>query len=120
MENFPFFLITPLILLITIPLQVVWILMIIEVCRLPDGQYRAVGTEKVTWVIVVAVCGFVGALVWYFSKRAEVLAAAGAVAAWVPAGWYLEPDGVSLRWWDGVRWTEHRSAPAPPSGATLN
>jgi hypothetical protein len=24
-----------------------------------------------------------------------------------PAGWYPDPDGSGLRWWDGGRWTEH-------------
>jgi hypothetical protein len=31
-----------------------------------------------------------------------------------PAGWY--PDGAALRYWDGVRWTEH-VAPHPAPGA---
>lgn len=34
------------------------------------------------------------------------------------AGWYQDPDGAGLRYWDGERWTEHRQAqqaiPAPP------
>lgn len=33
-----------------------------------------------------------------------------------PAGWYADPEGAGLRWWDGQRWTEHlsshRAAPA--------
>ena len=105
--------------LILIPAQVLWIFMLIEVCRLPDAQYRAAATEKVTWVVIVAVVGFIGALIWFFAKRKEVLAAAGAVPAMTaPApGWYLEPDGRSLRWWDGVTWTEHRQS-AP--GGSLN
>ena len=30
-----------------------WIWGIVDVCRLPDHQFRAAGTEKVMWVIVV-------------------------------------------------------------------
>ncbi|HVV89647.1 MAG TPA: DUF2510 domain-containing protein [Solirubrobacterales bacterium] len=25
----------------------------------------------------------------------------------IPAGWYDDPSGEGLRWWDGERWTEH-------------
>jgi hypothetical protein len=25
----------------------------------------------------------------------------------IPAGWYDDPSGQGLRWWDGERWTEH-------------
>jgi uncharacterized membrane protein YccF (DUF307 family) len=25
------------------------------------------------------------------------------------AGWYPDPHAAGLRWWDGARWTEHRS-----------
>lgn len=25
-----------------------------------------------------------------------------------PAGWYDDPDGGALRWWDGSAWTGHR------------
>ena len=33
-----------------------------------------------------------------------------------PAGWYPDPGtGSGLRWWDGLRWTEHRhGAVSPP------
>ena len=33
-----------------------------------------------------------------------------------PAGWFPDPDGRGLRWWDGERWTEHLAGlqPAPP------
>lgn len=37
-----------------------------------------------------------------------------------PANWY--PDPVSpgvLRYWDGVRWTEHRQAATPAATATV-
>lgn len=25
----------------------------------------------------------------------------------IPAGWYDDPSGTGLRWWDGEQWTEH-------------
>jgi hypothetical protein len=30
-----------------------------------------------------------------------------------PAGWYPESDTENMRWWDGERWTEHRSPKNP-------
>lgn len=40
-----------------------------------------------------------------------------------PAGWYPNPDGEGMRWWDGARWTEP-PAPVvrvgPPKGSTTD
>jgi len=91
---------------------VFWVLKLIEVVRIPDQQFRAVGTDKSTWVIVVAVAQIVGALIWQFAKRAEVLGAAGRVPS-PPPGWFPEPGSQALRWWDGSQWTEHRHVPPP-------
>jgi hypothetical protein len=34
-------------------------------------------------------------------------------AASIPPGWFADPSGEQrMRWWDGVQWTEHVSAPA--------
>jgi hypothetical protein len=89
---------------------VFWIIKVVEVARLPESQYRAVGSEKITWVLVVVLLGILGALVWQFAKRAAVLSAAG-VGARPPAGWYPDSTGGGLRWWDGNNWTESRTPP---------
>jgi hypothetical protein len=31
----------------------------------------------------------------------------------IPAGWYDDPSGQGLRWWDGEAWTEHIHAAEP-------
>lgn len=30
------------------------------------------------------------------------------------AGWYPEPGGNGLQWWDGFRWTDARHGVSPP------
>ncbi|CAN5594269.1 hypothetical protein BH24ACT15_BH24ACT15_27360 [soil metagenome] len=37
-----------------------------------------------------------------------------------PAGWYPDPTGgARLWWWDGLDWTDHRSAPPNPGVALI-
>jgi len=93
---------------------VFWIVAIVEVAKTPDWQFRAVGSEKLVWLLIVIFLGIIGALVWWFAKRSEVLAATGRIPA-PPPGWYPEPGAASVRWWDGVRWTEARHFPPPPA-----
>jgi hypothetical protein len=94
---------------------VFWIIKIVEVAGIPDHQFRAAHTEKLTWILIVALTGWIGALIWQLAKRNDVVAMAG-VAPPPPPGWYPEPGTRGLRWWDGTRWTEHRSATPPTAG----
>lgn len=96
---------------LVIGLNAVWIVALVEIARLPDAQFRAARTEKTTWVIVVVLTGVIGAVIWWAGKRREVREAVPLVALPAP-GWYPDPvrAGVGLRWWDGVRWTDHEAA----------
>jgi hypothetical protein len=94
---------------------VFWVIKIIEVAGIPDHQFRAAHTEKLTWILIVALAGWIGALIWQFAKRDDVLAMAGTLPP-PPAGWYPDPGMNGLRWWDGSRWTEHRHTPPAGSG----
>lgn len=89
--------------------MVFWIYSLVEVARIPDYQYRAAGTDKLTWVLLVVLVQFIGAVIWRVAKRAEVQAQAGAVPP-APPGWYPDPATGAPRWWDGYRW----SLPGPP------
>lgn len=93
---------------------VYWIVAIVEVAKTPDWQFKAVGSEKIVWVLIVVLLQIIGALIWLFAKRSTVLAAANAIPT-PPPGWYPEPGIGSLRWWDGVRWSDARHFPPPPA-----
>jgi hypothetical protein len=37
-----------------------------------------------------------------------------------PAGWYSDPEGAGVRWWDGERWTEHTHSEAPSDDSSFS
>ena len=114
---------------------VFWIVALVDCIGIEENVYRAAGTDKVTWVLIVALAGWIGALVYWFSPRRRLKeidesGMARYATPWsnphpgyatppsappiVPAGWHPDPHGAGLRWWDGQRWTEHVSdRPAP-------
>lgn len=94
---------------------VYWIIAIVEVAKTPDWQFRAVGSEKIVWLLIAILGGIIGALVWRFAKRDQVLAAGRGSVPPPPPGWYPEPGFGSMRWWDGARWSDARHFP-PPAG----
>ena len=52
---------------------VYWIVVIVEVAKIPDVQFRAAGSEKIVWMLIVILGGIIGSLVWRFAKRDEVM-----------------------------------------------
>ena len=99
-----------ILLVVSLPMQIFWIVTLIEVIRIPDLKFRAVGADKTTWVVIVGLVGFVGSIIWWASKRREVKAAPAIPPPPAP-GWYPDPEQPLLhrRWWDGRAWTEHQA-----------
>ena len=89
---------------------VFWIMKIVEIARIPEDQFRAAHSEKVSWILIVVLAGVIGAVIWQFAKRDAVLAAQRPMLP-PPAGWYPDPGGGGMRWWDGNRWAESQNPP---------
>ena len=95
-----------------------WIYCIVDVVKLPEHAYRIAGKEKTTWILVVALAQFIGAIIWWFAARKDVKAAAAAYpyppppSYGPPPGWYPDPGGApGSVWWDGRQWTGNRQPP---------
>ena len=86
---------------------VFWIIALVDVVKIPDYQFRAAGTDKTVWVLVVALAQGIGGLVWWFAQRRKVRAFDG-LRPPPPPGWYPGPSGRGVEWWDGGRWTGYR------------
>lgn len=105
-----FFLISLLIMVVSFGGLAFWIWMLVDVLKIPDGQFKGAGTEKLTWGLVVGLVGWIGGLIWYFGPRKRVHAAPNVAPppALQPAGWFPDPGGSGrMRYFDGAGWTQH-------------
>lgn len=53
---------------------VVWILALVEVLRYPDAVWGYAGTDKTTWILVVVLAGWIGAIIYWLSQRKRLKA----------------------------------------------
>ncbi len=53
-----------------------WIVALIDCVKHDDRTYQAVGSSKPTWILVVVLLGSLGALIYWFSIRSKLRAAA--------------------------------------------
>lgn len=51
---------------------VLWVLALIEVARFPEPVFRMAGTERVTWILVVALAQLIGAVIYWFAVRQKL------------------------------------------------
>ncbi len=89
---------------VTVAAMAAWLLV-----GLPDipalvGQAAVLSTIWRTIAVAAVLAIAAGALLWSGRARPQ----AGVVVSTWPAGWYADGQGGRLRWWDGVRWTEHQ------------
>ncbi len=79
---------------------------IVDVARRSDREFKAVGSEKTMWLVLVLLAGIPAAIAYLAAVRPRLVAAPPVPLA-LP-GWYPDPAMPSyLRYHDGVQWTGH-------------
>jgi hypothetical protein len=53
-----------------------WVWPGIDVQRIPEQQFRAAGTDKFMWKVIVVYLPIAGGIIWLCTKRKDVRAAA--------------------------------------------
>ena len=64
----------------------VWLWALIDAARRPDWAYAASYSSKTMWIVLIAVLGFIPAIIYLLAIRPKVQAAEGAFTAQVPSG----------------------------------
>jgi hypothetical protein len=90
----------------TFILAVYWVFAIVEVLTIPSWQFENAGSNKLLWIGIVFFLEIIGALLWLFVKRSDVLNAQDWSDQDPPADWYMDQEAGTLRWWDGMGWTD--------------
>ncbi len=114
----------PFVFLFAIAPLALGIIALVDSTRRPDDEWDRARQNKTLWVVLIAVgfllcaVGLVIDLVYLLSIRPQLDRVAvspgggtGRAAAVAPQpGWYPDPHARhELRWFDGLRWTEHVS-----------
>ena len=77
-----------------------------DASRYPEHAWRAVGSDRSAWQLVIFFGGTIGTLIYLASVRPRLRQVPLALPT--PAGWYPDPSGAALvRWYDGAGWTHH-------------
>lgn len=92
---------------------------IVDVASRSDREFKAIGSERTTWLLLVLFVTVPAAIAYLVGVRPRLLAAPPVPLA-LP-GWYPDPTVPTyLRYHDGVSWTVHvapmlpAAAPPPP------
>ena len=66
-------------LLVGVTGTVFWIIALVDALRFTDAEWTAAGQNKLVYVLVLIFLGFIGALVYWFVARPELVKRAPAV-----------------------------------------
>lgn len=64
--------------------MVFWIVALVDLLKTSDAVWQAIRNDKTPWIIVVAVAGVIGALLYWFVQRPKLKAVED---SWRALGW---------------------------------
>lgn len=94
----------------------IWLWGLMDSIIRPGWAFSRAGSNKAMWIVLIAILGFIPAIVYLVGPRQRVNAAQSGGpggppwrSQWAqyPPGWHPDPSGRhEFRYWDGTRWTE--------------